>query len=336
MHLVRLEHLLKQDFTIMRIDESHIIKDNTFNIRSKKFLQYLRIILQSDIVHIHSGHALLRITHLLASRLLCRKHIIVTLHAAVSLFGLKVIINRLLLRLAHRVIAVSGEIQNRLRLSNIIVKPAFIPPDIKSEPPLPKELANWLEKKHLTGQYIISGNAYQIDTYNGLDMYGIDLCLDLMRSIVHEHQLPVALIFIISSLKNSEQKFHEYTQFIKDWGLEKHVLLTHVDTSFVRLIEKSDIVIRPTCTDGDALTIREALFMGIPVVASDVVKRPEHTVTFRNRDAGDFKKKILEVLDGKVTKTSTGESPEDYAHFYKMLYCQASIKSSTNYLNHNE
>jgi len=36
-------------------------------------------------------------------------------------------------------------------------------------------------------------------------------------------------------------------------------MLIQADLSFVKLIEITDMVLRPTCTDGDALTVRKAL-----------------------------------------------------------------------------
>jgi len=39
------------------------------------------------------------------------------------------------------------------------------------------------------------------------------------------------------------------------------------------------VYLRPTLTDGDAVSIREALDAGVPVVASNVVRRPRGVVT---------------------------------------------------------
>ena len=47
-------------------------------------------------------------------------------------------------------------------------------------------------------------------------------------------------------------------------------------------------MVRPTNTDGDALSIREAMYFKISVIASDVTTRPENTIIFKNRDLDDF------------------------------------------------
>ena len=46
------------------------------------------------------------------------------------------------------------------------------------------------------------------------------------------------------------------------------------------LLKACDLMVRPTLTDGDANSIREALHFGVPVVASDCVKRPAGVEVF--------------------------------------------------------
>ena len=40
------------------------------------------------------------------------------------------------------------------------------------------------------------------------------------------------------------------------------------------MLRLTDVLLKPTNTDGDAISVREALYLGVPVVASDVVERP--------------------------------------------------------------
>jgi len=66
--------------------------------------------------------------------------------------------------------------------------------------------------------------------------------------------------------------------------------------SCLAMIERSDMFVRPTFSDGDAISVREALSLGTPVVASDVVRRPEGTLCFKTGDAGDLVLKIDSLL----------------------------------------
>jgi glycogen synthase len=46
------------------------------------------------------------------------------------------------------------------------------------------------------------------------------------------------------------------------------------------LLAKADVFVRPTLADGDSISVREALALGVPCVASNVAVRPEGTVTY--------------------------------------------------------
>jgi glycosyltransferase involved in cell wall biosynthesis len=66
-------------------------------------------------------------------------------------------------------------------------------------------------------------------------------------------------------------------------------------------------MVRPTRSDGDALSIREALHAAVPVVASDVVERPEGTLTFPLEDIGALSATLGLILDdGMPEKDSRG------------------------------
>jgi glycogen synthase len=63
------------------------------------------------------------------------------------------------------------------------------------------------------------------------------------------------------------------------------------------LIARSDLLVRPTLADGDSLVVREALALGVPVVASDASPRPPGTRLFRTGDAVDLAASIAAALE---------------------------------------
>jgi glycosyltransferase involved in cell wall biosynthesis len=62
------------------------------------------------------------------------------------------------------------------------------------------------------------------------------------------------------------------------------------------LLQEADVVVRSTFADGDAITVREALNLGVPVVASDTDFRPAGVVLFKKGDATDLVEKLTGVL----------------------------------------
>jgi glycosyltransferase involved in cell wall biosynthesis len=53
-------------------------------------------------------------------------------------------------------------------------------------------------------------------------------------------------------------------------------------------IAAADLFVRPTLADGDSLSVREALGLGVRVVASDVGRRPVEATLFRAGDPADL------------------------------------------------
>lgn len=75
------------------------------------------------------------------------------------------------------------------------------------------------------------------------------------------------------------------------------------------LLQEADVVVRSTFADGDAITVREALDLGVPVVASDTDFRPAGVVLFRKGDAVDLLDKLTGVLATPQTRVDRPSDP---------------------------
>jgi glycosyltransferase involved in cell wall biosynthesis len=75
----------------------------------------------------------------------------------------------------------------------------------------------------------------------------------------------------------------------------------------LQFLKQADVVVRSTFADGDAITVREALDLGVPVVASDAAIRPVGAVLFRKGDSQDLVDKIMQVL-------TLDSAPSDRVH----------------------
>lgn len=73
------------------------------------------------------------------------------------------------------------------------------------------------------------------------------------------------------------------------------------------LMERCDAFVRPTTHDGDAISVREALALGVPCVASDVCTRPAGAYTFRAGSAEDLARQVGHALK---TGPARVESPD--------------------------
>jgi glycosyltransferase involved in cell wall biosynthesis len=86
----------------------------------------------------------------------------------------------------------------------------------------------------------------------------------------------------------------EFRALVADVGLSARVVgLGEVDAATAQaVIAQSDVFVRPTLVDGDSISVREALGLGVRCVASDVVLRPANVLTFRSGDAAHLLRQV--------------------------------------------
>ncbi len=316
-HVRRLEKLLHDDFSIKIIDESKLRFNDgkTYNLRKGNLFKYFKLIFNSDIIHIHTSINWLRLIHILLCKLLLKK-VILTIHSLThvktrkELFFLKIAVI-----ISNKVICVNNQIKIKLKELDMVVMHAFLPPILSYENDLPQELIYNL-KLNKKNRIVVS-NAYRLVLHNEQDLYGFDLLIDVARKIKTNAD-NIKIILVVSSVENCKELLFRYISLINKENLEDFITIIPYSISFVKLIQKSDLVVRATNTDGDALTIRESLFFNKPVVASDVIERPKGTVLFKNRDSMDLYLKIKENIDNSNDVSERFEI--DYKEFYRDLY----------------
>lgn len=180
-----------------------------------------------------------------------------------------------------------------IRPENIEVIPSFIPPTISEEDiaEIPQEVWSFIDGH----RPIILANAFRISFYNNQDLYGLDMCIDLCANLKQSYP-KIGFVFCLPDIGDYDY-FKKMKQRIADKQIEENFLFQTKPCQMYPIIMKSDLFVRPTNTDGDAVSIREALHFKVPAVASDVCPRPEGTILFKCRDIDDLTSKVKEVLD---------------------------------------
>jgi len=179
-----------------------------------------------------------------------------------------------------------------IKKEKIAVIPGFIPPVIQNG-----ELAITSKRIQFfidTHSPIIVGYAFKIVFHNNQDLYGIDLCIDLCFKIKKDYP-EIGFIFILPLIGDMNY-YDKLNQKIAEYEISNNFIFITGESQFMPVLIKSQLLVRPTNTDGDPLSIREALFFGVPVVASDIVQRPDTVVLFKNRDLKSLTYTTLEVL----------------------------------------
>jgi glycosyltransferase involved in cell wall biosynthesis len=116
--------------------------------------------------------------------------------------------------------------------------------------------------------------------------YGIPLLIGAVRRLASQHQ-DVGLVAI--GLGTGVGGSYSSLEGVMMPGDIPH-------QQCLTLISRADVFVRPTFADGDSISVREALALGVPVIASDCVSRPADAVLFKSGNEDDLIAKIKCVL----------------------------------------
>ncbi|HKG62256.1 MAG TPA: glycosyltransferase family 4 protein [Pyrinomonadaceae bacterium] len=322
-HIVTLHEYLKaHEVSCEVIDMGPQRKTNGMGIYGPRTaLDVVRLLLKLryDVVHLHVGGNLTDRLTLLA--LLCAtippRKAMLTFHSGGypsspagraarprSLRGLA-------LRKLSYVIAVNEEIRNwfgqvgvdpgRIRLIPPHALPAS-PPAVK----LPERL-----------QSFFAAHEPVLVSVGGLEpQYDVPLQIEALHAI--REKFPRAGLVIVGA--GSLQK--ELEQRIAGEPLGKHVLLSGdlAREVTLRVIADSDVMLRTTLYDGDAISVREAVQFGVPVVASDRAPRPEGVRVVPAQNLSHLKEEIEQCLLEGARGPVVGEASEENLDAIMALY----------------
>jgi glycosyltransferase involved in cell wall biosynthesis len=163
-------------------------------------------------------------------------------------------------------------------------------------------------------------SAYRVQFLrDGSDLYGLDTAVEAFVSLAPDR--PELRLALFIAERPGGRKGTNHLANLQSWleqvGLSKRVLIAF-GLPLVSAFRHDVVVVRPTRTEGDALSIREALRAGVPVVASDVTERPAGVVTFSGEDVDHLCTTISRVLDlsdgnARESRSDVGDEASDYA-----------------------
>lgn len=342
-HIKRLYQKLK---TLNIKSNIYCVNKTDTNNKEIKSLKLKKIILLSiffnknEIIHLHTSGLKVRLIMSLIS-FLFNKKLIITIHGVsleeeynrLNKFG-KIIYKFLLNEISYLIVVnykiKDWCIKNKILLNKIEVIPAYINPIINENDYLKinKEVWDFIDKSKKKEEKIITANG-NIRFFNSEDLYGLDLLIELIY-LLKKDEYKVSLLFALLGYddQTEEEKnyFEELENRIKKYQIDKEIFIYKVkDTEYYPILDKIDIFIRPTNTDGDAVSLREAIYFKKPNIASDVVKRPRGTLIFKTRSMKDLLEKTKFVLNNydeernRLEKIEVKEYYEDVLEVYKKV-----------------
>ena len=164
--------------------------------------------------------------------------------------------------------------------------------------------------------------AESLAKYNNAEIYGITDAIEAFVKVKDEFPNLKIVLCITNYVDDNDLdrykgKLNKYTDSVY-WQ-------TGPMSEMWPLLKSATLLLRPTSTDGDSVMIREALAYGLPVVASDVVKRPHGCYTYEYGNRKDLVDKIASVLLHPQRNTI---SQEDYTDSIIQIYSNLLVKNN--------
>jgi glycosyltransferase involved in cell wall biosynthesis len=191
---------------------------------------------------------------------------------------------------------VAARLRDRLAGKRVEVIPAFVGPG----------RAGLAREQYEEGleHFLSSGPTLVVAAYgiqpvgDGGDLYGLDLVVDAFAELAGEWPTLRLAIFVARRphRPRARRRLAALERAIAEAGIRERVYIAY-GRPLVPALRSNGVFVRPSRADGDAVSIREALQAGIPVVASDVVERPEGAVLFRSGDRAALTSSLRAVLD---------------------------------------
>ena len=132
--------------------------------------------------------------------------------------------------------------------------------------------------------------------YNEQEIYGTEECIKAYSELSKE-QSDLALVFCMPNM-NDEVKLSKIKEIAKRSGCSKRIYWQLEGISEMwPLLKKSILYLRTTSTDGDSVLLREALGLGVPSLASNVVNRPSECRTYQYGNQDDLLIQMRTMLE---------------------------------------
>jgi len=185
-------------------------------------------------------------------------------------------------------------VKNGCDKNKISIIPAYLKPQYKETDD--RLISDYVWEFMKKNDFNIAANAYKVLFYNNEDLYGIDMCIEVCRRLKKQYvDKKIGFVFCLPDIGDYEY-YNKLKQEISKLEIDDKFLFVNDLIPLYPIIRKCNLFLRPTNTDGDSISIREALSYKVPVIASDAVERPEGTIIFKSRNIDDLYTKTVDVI----------------------------------------
>jgi glycosyltransferase involved in cell wall biosynthesis len=138
------------------------------------------------------------------------------------------------------------------------------------------------------------------------DIYNINLTLKVLQKLKNNYK-DIGLIIVFRRIDDKQDTLQKFKAQVAKMNLTDSIQILIQPKYFLSIIQKVDVFLRPTSTDGDSNSIREALYYGTKCLASNSVTRPKGTYIFEDGNEKHYYDMLDELLLRKVKNNTQNE-----------------------------
>ncbi|MDI5934355.1 hypothetical protein [Halomonas kalidii] len=182
----------------------------------------------------------------------------------------------------------------------ITIESPFIEPDLTQEADILRDYPD--EVKHFMCKdrevKIVNSAWKYVEDDRGRDLYGIGASVRLVSQIVTAG-LSAKLLLAFGEFNYSDMplSLQQEIDHARDAG---YLVILDGQKELWPVLRTADVFLRLTSTDGQSISVHEALHFGCAVVASDVVPRPADVLLYRYGDDAE----LLQIVQHIISKRS--------------------------------
>lgn len=198
------------------------------------------------------------------------------------------------------VYAVNPDLINKMKMKfgslNYQIYDPFLPPDESKENEIWKSYESNVKTFIDNHNIILSSGAWQLSFYKNEDLYGFDLLIEMIADLKTEYP-QIGLVFFIGNPNYNQEYIQKCRNRIDELNIKESIYIISGQKEMWPIIKQSVLFIRATNTDGDPLSIKEALYFGTKVLASDCCKRAELVSLFKSRNLNSIIQCVKAIVD---------------------------------------
>lgn len=180
--------------------------------------------------------------------------------------------------------------------------PAFIMPASMDDADIPGAVMDFVNQANDTPLMLATGGIVLEKHFH--DLYGLQDTIDLYQHLKRQGCGVRLLLVVIGSNFTSDQQ-HFLNGIKAQVDSDPDVMLTDgIAMPLVPLFKHAKLFLRPTKTDGDAVSVREALAMRCNVLASDAAVRPSGVMTYHTPE--QMRAIAKRILQGELSSDFQG------------------------------